>query len=386
MRLFSYKSAGWVLLLGLCSGCVGGSSPEGSATLAGGGSASSRSTSAWSSSANDNLSRQLGGSKSRESDKSFYDGVKAQFAKVTGALTPKPKTIKAPQPTSLLSKTGRVTPDLLVSTAKAHAAAGDHEKAAKIYRQVLKKDPSHLAALLGYGHLLDWQNDLLTATAQYRKATRYHPKSATAHNDLGLCYARRRMFGESAASLRRAVRLQPDKKLYQNNLATVLVQTGRSDEALSHLIKVHGPAVAHYNVGFLLTKTGDMQRAKFHFSEALRADPSLDAARQWLLRLGANQRSAQPAAVRTAAPTKQAAVPAKRPLASRLPTVTAPVPGPASDFLRRDVAVDRGPSMRIPAPLTAPDTSRDAAVAPSPDDPRPTSSLVEPLPPIAASH
>jgi Tfp pilus assembly protein PilF len=362
---------------------VGGSSSDGPAVPAPGGS-SSRASTTWSS-ASDNLSRRLAASKSKKSV-SFYDGVKAQFAKVADSLTPKPKTISASQPTSLNSTTGRVTPDLLVSTAQAHVAAGEYEKATQYYRRVLKKDPDHLGALLGYGHLLDWQNDLPAATVQYRKAAKHHPNSGKAHNDLGLCYARRRMFRESAESLRIAVRLEPTKKLYRNNLATVLVNTGQSQEALSHLVKTHGSAAAHYNVGFLLTKTGDMQRAEYHFTQALRADPSLEPARQWLQQLNAQRRAAAPTTIRAATTTKPAMRP-QRPFASRSPAAKAPVPNTVPRFLSRDVAVAGGPSVqpsiRIPPPLTAPAISRDAAVAPTPDDLNSGGSSIELLPPIA---
>ena len=52
--------------------------------------------------------------------------------------------------------------------------------------------------------------------------------------------------------LRQAVKLEPKRKLYRNNLATVLVDMGRTDEAWDELSSVHTPAVAHYNLGYLL--------------------------------------------------------------------------------------------------------------------------------------
>ena len=49
---------------------------------------------------------------------------------------------------------------------------------------------------------------------------------------LGLCLHRQGKLNESVTVLREAVRLQPDRKLYRNNLATVLVEAGQLDDAL----------------------------------------------------------------------------------------------------------------------------------------------------------
>ena len=380
MRLVSFWSIGGVmLLLALCGGCIVGSSSESSSLAKGGStfrSGGQPSGNIWSTSASSNLSRQLKPPKTKS--KSFYDGVAAQFAKLTKAVTPQPKIIKAPQPTSLSSGVDRLSPEVLVSSAKIYEEAGDHVKAAEHYRNALAIDSKNLAALLGYGHLLDWKNDLVGATEQYRQATEHHPDSGRAHNDLGLCYARRGMLAESAQSLLLAIQLRPKKKLYHNNLAAVLVKMGQPQQALAHLMQAHGTAAAHYNLGYLLTTSGDMRGAEAHFSEALRADPSLTPARQWLERLGAKS------------PTATRVVPAERPFASRQPTATTSVPTPALTYSNRGRESSPGstpaflqPTIRIPVPSAAPSVSADAARAPTPDDFQTTSGAVEPLPPIA---
>ena len=57
---------------------------------------------------------------------------------------------------------------------------------------------------------------------------------------------------DAAAALRRAVAADPKEVLDRNNLATVLIELNRSDEAYQTLVSVHGEAVVHYNIGFLL--------------------------------------------------------------------------------------------------------------------------------------
>jgi hypothetical protein len=62
----------------------------------------------------------------------------------------------------------------------------------------------------------------------------------------------------------------------------VLVDLGRVNDAMQHLQAVHDEAAAHYNMGYLLNKKGQPQEALQHFTEALKADPSMDSARKWV--------------------------------------------------------------------------------------------------------
>ena len=58
-----------------------------------------------------------------------------------------------------------------------------------------------------------------------------------------------------------AAAAQPPYPLYRNNLAAVLVDLQRYDEALRHLAAVHAASVAHYNLGFLLAERHQTARA-----------------------------------------------------------------------------------------------------------------------------
>ncbi|MEX2119363.1 MAG: tetratricopeptide repeat protein [Pirellulales bacterium] len=185
-------------------------------------------------------------------------------------------------PIALDADAGRPDPDFYVSVARLHEQSNKIPLAKEFYGRALALDENHLGAILGMARLHDRQGQLPEATGLYLEATRRHPKDAAALNDLGICYARQRMFNESASALARAVEAQPKKPLYRNNLATVLVELGRVDEALVHLKAVHGAAVAHYNTGFLLNRRGELQQALDQFALAARHDPSLEGAQQWV--------------------------------------------------------------------------------------------------------
>ena len=114
-----------------------------------------------------------------------------------------------------------------------------------------------------------------------------------------------------------AVALRPQHALYRNNLASVLVVLGRTDEAYAQLAAVHGKAVAHYNLGYMLQRRGSKDLAVAQFELALAADPSLEAAQQWLAALQAE-----------AGPSQLAQVPQEpRPDWSDLPEDSAQVAG-----------------------------------------------------------
>lgn len=227
-----------------------------------------------------------------------WDKIKASFTgtskQVASAATPKEQAVKAKDPLALSTPARKPGSDIYVAAAKIHETKGDYAAAATQYERALAVDGNDLTALLGYGHLLDRQKKFTEATLYYERATKAHPDSAAAWNDLGLCYSRRSatdraMLDKSLAALSRAVTLNPEKKLYRNNIAAVLVEAGRDGEALQHMMAAHDPATAHYNMGYLSNQQGRIDAARHYFSEALRLNPQMHAARGFLDQL--NQRN-----------------------------------------------------------------------------------------------
>jgi tetratricopeptide (TPR) repeat protein len=211
--------------------------------------------------------------------------------RVTSALKPKTQPgvaqakiaadRAADDPLRLSHKPGAPTPELHVATAKLMEQTGKTDAAIEHLDKALALDPQSLDALMAYAHLLDRQGRFPEAVEKYQTACRLHPQYPGAFNDLGLCLARMHRLEESLDPLSQAIALDPRRDLYRNNIASVLVKLGRPDEAVRHLIAVHGEAIAHYNAGFLLQQDGQTQAAAWHFSRAAAVDPSFVAARQW---------------------------------------------------------------------------------------------------------
>jgi tetratricopeptide (TPR) repeat protein len=215
--------------------------------------------------------------------------------KVTGLFTGKssqqpigpsvPKTSLKQDPISLGFQTAPPNAQLYLSLASVSEQTGDSQKARGLYHQALSMQPDHLEGLLALARLEDRENQLDAALHYYLQAVHLSPNSAKALNDLSLCYARRGQLTEAVAPLEHAIRQSPGKQLYRNNLAKVLVELNQNQLALQHLLAVHPPGVAHYNLGVVLHQQGRDPQAVEALSRAVSVDPNLLAARDLLAQL-----------------------------------------------------------------------------------------------------
>jgi predicted negative regulator of RcsB-dependent stress response len=267
------------------------------------------------------------------------NSAKSGAAKVKDWVTPdsKPASTGDKQIEPMFAAKKKMGPELYVATAAVYEKANRYEEAADQYEKALKVAPNHLVTMLSYAHMLDRQGRLEQASQIYVNAVKTHPKEAAAHNDLGLCYARRGMPAEAIQSLTKATELMPNRELYRNNLASVLVEQNKSDEALAQLKAVHGEAIAHYNLGYLLQQRGREQLAASHFQRAAMLDPSLMAARQWADQIMARGATPQPivaAGAGNPGSLQVASVPAPSQRAASYNTP--PEPGPAPNYLRNE--------------------------------------------------
>ncbi len=215
---------------------------------------------------------------------SISRGFKQGAEKVSGAFKNKTSSAPTGDPTALSSR-AKPSPKLFVALAQMHEEEGHLSEAAAQYEHALKLEPDYPGALLGLARLQERLGHPLEAVKFYERAAKANPEDASVANNRGLFYAKRKQYIQSITSLEEAVKLKPSNTKYRHNLALVLVQLGRNDEALRHLRVVHAEAVAHYNLGYLLKTKGDERLASYHFERAAAADPSLTAARYWLAEL-----------------------------------------------------------------------------------------------------
>lgn len=253
-----------------------------------------------------------------ETAKSIGATLKSGMAKVGGMLAPSPPIKGDSDPISLSTQTDP-SPELFLSMARVAEESKNLEGARRHYQQALELAPQRFDVILQYARFRDRQNELVEATVLYQRAARSNMEEPSVFNDLGLCFARQNMLPQSLSALERAVQLAPDRRLYRNNIATVLVEEGNVDAAFSHLRAVHDEAVAYYNLGYLMLTKGESMAAARLFAEALSKNPSLVEARIWLKKLESN--GVEPQNARRQAPRLRSATgqPADTPRLSMRP-------------------------------------------------------------------
>jgi Flp pilus assembly protein TadD len=168
--------------------------------------------------------------------------------------------------------------------------------------------PGHVEVLRAAARMEDRLGELALAESMYQQAVAANPQHAGARNDLGLCLARQGKLEDSVQAIEQAVQLQPEKPLYRNNAATVLIEMRQDQRALGHLAAVHGAAEANYNLGQLLVQRGRADEATPFFQAAVEQNPQMQSAHVALAKL---QGKGAPAS--TATPTAPAAVPQQTP-------------------------------------------------------------------------
>jgi hypothetical protein len=145
-----------------------------------------------------------------------------------------------------------------------------------------------------------WRDDV----SLWRQAIAVNPQSFLAHNNYGVVLFRQGELALAEAMFRKSIELKSDYAISHDNLALVLIQTGREDEGIEHIaqvLKLSGqmpPALrprldeAHHLFGQVLLQRNRPREAAEHFRTALRLNPDLHQARQDLERAERLLRSA----------------------------------------------------------------------------------------------
>lgn len=243
---------------------------------------------------------------------------------VATALTIKPKVIPADDPTNLAYK-GTVDAEVYGKVARLYEERGNYEEALKQYDRALKIAPRDASTLVGMARVHDRLGNLRETENYYRRAITANPNNPLVANDLGLFYARQRRFPQAVEMLNRAVSLDPQRPLYRNNLAAALVDARQIDQALQHLLAVNPPAVAHYNLGYMLHERGQADPAMHHFTQAVLMNPTMREAQEMIAQL--SSRSESRSANRMAEPPRGGPAPAWQSGSTNAPPMDNSAPG-----------------------------------------------------------
>ncbi len=340
--------------------------------------------------------------------------VKQGVNKVTEALTPAPPIPAGDDPTQL-SRKAKPTPELYASIARFYEQSGNPGMADRTYQQALHLWPKNVAAALNYARFKDRQGLAQEALQLYLSLAKENPKEAAVFNDLGLFLARTGKSEEAVRALERTIQLQPNRPLYRNNLAALLVDMDRPDKAMSQLAAVYGEAEACYKLGYLLQYKGRSKDAAALFARAIQLNPRMTEARAWLQHLEGNQlppaqmarlpmvpqgagpespgAAPEPPILRSVSPDAPAgpragpqSVPGwKKPAGVRpLPPPVTPLPTVSEEPPLPERAEPRSPAPEAPLPDEAPDPPlpSDSGVRPPPRTGSEAARPLRPLPPV----
>lgn len=153
----------------------------------------------------------------------------------------------------------------LLKQAEALLAKGELIQGAKLFEQVLERNPSMVGAYIGLARIALFSGELEAARVHASAAVRFAPRLGLAWTLLALVDE---ASGEPAAALpnlRKGVDLSPGHALCQLNLGRALLATGGPTEAVNHLVRAAQieplNADAHLLLAAALRESGEHRRA-----------------------------------------------------------------------------------------------------------------------------
>jgi len=91
------------------------------------------------------------------------------------------------------------------------------------YKEILRKDPNNLQALIGVGNLyFDTKQDLL-AIESYQRALAMDPSNVNVRTDMAVCYRRTGNPDRAVEELKKAISMNPKHAQSRYNLGVILI-------------------------------------------------------------------------------------------------------------------------------------------------------------------
>ena len=122
------------------------------------------------------------------------------------------------------------------------------------------------------------------ALEQFREALKIYPDDPHLHYDLALAYDMKGMLDKTEYHLKEAIRLKPDYSDAYNYLGFIYFGRGKVEEAIKYYHKAlenelyMNPQDAHNNLGLAYLRRKEYHKAKLHLEEAVRLVPDFAAA------------------------------------------------------------------------------------------------------------
>ena len=163
---------------------------------------------------------------------------------------------------------------------------GKLEEAERLYREILKIEPTLFEIHNNLGVISCKTNRPKEAEASYKKAIELNPSYAAAYFNLGDLLSGLKRFDEAKIKYKIAIKLKPNFIEAHNNLGNIQKELGKLDEAENSYKKAiefkPDYEAAHYNLGNLLKKLSRFEEAEASYKKAIELKPDYVEARYHL--------------------------------------------------------------------------------------------------------
>jgi Tfp pilus assembly protein PilF len=148
--------------------------------------------------------------------------------------------------------------------------------------QLLAAHAKSIDATLGLARLDQIGGRNSEAESGFKRAVRLDNNSGRTLDALGRFYVDQKRWADAVAALHKSSIASPDDKTIRFDYAMALARSGQISEAMPVLRTTVPPAEVHFHIGVVYFEQGDLAASEEQFSQALREDPQLQSARQWL--------------------------------------------------------------------------------------------------------
>ncbi len=150
-----------------------------------------------------------------------------------------------------------------------------HDEAAKVYDEILQKDPGNVFAWANLGVVRFQQNRYEDADKALQQAIKLNPNDAFSHSVLGIVYYQQGRYDNAISMLTRSIVLDPNDPRTRNYLGIACAKKGWQEAAEKELRRAlelnPNYADAHFNLAVIYAtqKPPAKELAKRHYQDAL---------------------------------------------------------------------------------------------------------------------
>jgi Tfp pilus assembly protein PilF len=178
-----------------------------------------------------------------------------------------------------------------IVTAEGLEKEGHVREAILLYEKARATDPQAIDYARRLAVLYDLQQQPREALAEYRKALDAAPRDPDLLNDFAYFQYRQGQLSVAEDLLRQAIQLNAQHESAWTNLGIVLAQQRRYGESFQAFSQAVGAAAAHANLGAVLLKQGENEKARHELNQAVTLDPTLRQPQALLAYLDQKQES-----------------------------------------------------------------------------------------------